>query len=158
MMGYAAISWLSSLAGLKHGRHALMNEIDRLEWTKHYLELNDMSCLVPLDDVYTVDQDAVDLRLELKHGVCFSDDLAHVAKGRIDENLEGGTQVSGRYPLASLWRVYDRGNEHCVLVEQSIEPAWVPLLNEPMPDLHGMFCHLSFPSADVPSTRCGSSG
>ena len=95
----------SIVAGLKHGGHALMNEIDRLERTEHYLELNDVSPFVPLDDVDTIDQDTVDLGLEFKHGVSGSDDLAHVAESWVEEHLEGRSQVHCGGLLAALRRV-----------------------------------------------------
>ena len=126
---------LDSLVRLKHGRHALMNEIDRLEWTKHDLELDDAACLVPLDDVHTVDQDAVDFLFELEHCVRSANDLAQVAEGWIEEDFEGSGQVGSRDLLAALRRVNDRGEEHGIIIEQRVQPTRISILNETMPDL-----------------------
>src|ERR1700752_2157284 len=36
---------------LEHRRHALMDQVDGLEWAQHDLEFGDLSCRVPLDQV-----------------------------------------------------------------------------------------------------------
>src|SRR5678815_3295191 len=68
---------------LQHRGHALVNELDRLQRADHHLELDDAPGLVPLEDVDSVDEHAVDLRFELEHGIARADDLAHVAKRRV---------------------------------------------------------------------------
>ena len=46
-----------------------MHDVHGLEWTQHHLELADLALIVEGHDVDTVDQDIVDLRAELEHGV-----------------------------------------------------------------------------------------
>src|SRR5262245_12443760 len=143
-----------SPTSLKHGRHALMNEIDRLQWPNHHLELNDAPCLVPLDDVDSVDQHAIDLCLEFEHRVTGTDNLAHVAKRRIEEDLERCREIHRRKLPAPLRGVHDRRDEHGVIVEQRVQPVRVSLPDQPMPDGNRMLCHATLRHAWI--ARCHS--
>jgi hypothetical protein len=86
----------------------LVDEVDGLQRPDHDLEFDNLARVVPLDQVNPVDQHAVDLGLELQHGVGCADDLPHIAKALIEEHLESRAQIPGNELPATLWGMDDR--------------------------------------------------
>src|SRR5882762_1296521 len=64
------------LNGLKHRCHALMDQVDGLEWANHDLELRDLSRRIPLDQIDPVYDDPVDFGLEFQQRIRVANNLA----------------------------------------------------------------------------------
>ena len=118
-----------------------MDQVDRLERTDHHLELDDLARRVPLDDVDAVDDDAVDLGLELEHGIGLADDFAHIAEAWVEEDLKRGRQIGLRECLAALRGMNDRRQEHGIRCEQSLQAGGVVGLHQVVPGLDGVLSH-----------------
>lgn len=132
---------MATLCGREHGAHTLVYDGYCLEWTNHYLELDDLATLVPLDDVYSIYQYSAYLCLKLQHRVRVSDDLTYIPEARIEEDLEGGTQVGFGQSLSALWRVNDRRDEHHVIRKQAVQARWIIGFDKLVPALNGMLVH-----------------
>lgn len=129
------------LAGLKHRRHSLVDEIDCFQRPEHDLELDDLARRVPFDQIDSVDEYSIDLGFEFEHGVRRSDDLPDVAKAWIEEHVERCAQVPGRKLSAVLRRVNYRRVEDRIFCEQGIQPGGIVSANKPMPGFKSVTGH-----------------
>ena len=113
----------SLLPLLHHGRRLLVNQIDRLEWPKHHPEPGNFALGVPLEHVYAVDADAVDIHCKLQHGDKKANALPDVMKRGVEKHMESCRKVLLRDRFAPLrcgnhWRIKDK-----VMRKQRVKPA-----------------------------------
>jgi len=57
-----------------------VHEVDRLQWTQHHLEIDYLTCVVPLDNINPVYDDTVDLGSKLKNRIVLTHDFPNVLK------------------------------------------------------------------------------
>src|SRR5580704_6323772 len=89
--------WKASQAPLRlrleSGAHLLVDQVDGLQRTQHDFEFDDLSFVVPLQQIDSVDLDAFQLQLEPEDRVSVTLEFADVAEGLIEENVEGRREI-----------------------------------------------------------------
>ena len=139
--GIATNARPASTCRRKHRRHVGMDQVDCLERPDHDLEFDDSSGGIPLNDIDAVDDDAIDLGFKFQHGVGRPVNLAHIAKPRIAQYAQRGSEICGGQCLATLRRVHDGREEHHIVGQKRIEAGRVVRANELVPGVNGMLGH-----------------
>lgn len=93
---------------VEQGAHLLVQQVHRLQWPHHDLEVDDLAGVVPADQVDAIDQDAVDLGGKFKHRVALADDLALVAEAGVVQEVHRAHQVLKADGLAALRHLHHR--------------------------------------------------
>src|SRR6266536_117473 len=126
---------------LQHGRHFLMDQVDCLEGAYQHFDLDDLALVVPLEQVDSVDADAVNLDLELQCRVARTSDFPDVSEGFVGEYVERGVEVLQRNRLSCLRSMDYRRVKNDILCEKRSEALRVSRMHNSTPSSERIQCH-----------------
>src|SRR6185437_11226103 len=126
--GWAGASRLGQLFA-----HQSMEQVHRLEWPHHHLEMRDSAIVIEGDDVDAVDLDAVDGLFEFEHRAAVAAPLADINEAFAAQYLSRTRQIFERDLASALRGVHHGTFEHGVGVKQIPQCRRVMRLDEAVP-------------------------